>query len=156
MDGELQPRDQALVTAHVARCATCASLLDELRVVDGLLLTSRDVRLSANFTVATMAELHGLPAPAPSRPPIAALVVCYVVGCWLLLGAALLLSPSRIGAVAGTLLEAVRTVVNALGGVGRVLARIAGWSIVIDGMLLFVLAVALRRVRPQLAKLLRS
>ncbi len=156
VDGELTPRDRSLVTAHVARCATCAALLSELRVIDGLLLTSREVRLAPNFTVATMAELHELPPPAATRPPIAALVVCYVVGCWLLVGAALLLSPDRLGAVAATVLDAARTVANALGGIGRVFARLAGWSLVIDVALLILFAVALRRVRPRLAKLLRS
>ena len=144
------------MSAHVDRCATCASLLDELRVVDGLLLTSRDVRLSPNFTVATMAELHTLPPPARACPPVAALVVCYVVGCWLLLGAALLLSPDGIAAVAKTLFEAARTVITAVGGVGRVLVRIAGWSLLIDGVLLIAFAAALRRVHPRIAKLLRS
>jgi len=156
VDGELTPRERALALRHVDGCAHCAQLLEELRVIDGLLLRPGSVQLAPNFTFATMAELHDLPHPAERRTPIAALVVCYLVASWLLLVAALVLSPFVLRTTALTALNVVRTVADALGGLGHVVARFAGWTFAIDALFALAVLAALRRARPAVAERLRS
>jgi anti-sigma factor RsiW len=156
VDGEVTPGERAAVLRHVDECAQCRTLLEELRVVDGLLLRPRDVRLDANFTLETMAELRDLPAPAERPTPLAALIVCYVVASWLLLLAASILSPQPLRSAAQTVLGGGHTLVEASAGVWHVFARLAGWTFFIDLIIGLTLLEALRRARPVIVGRLRS
>jgi anti-sigma factor RsiW len=168
LDGELTPRDHAAVLAHVDACAHCAGLLEELRVVDGLLLGPRSVRLGPNFTVATMAEVRAMPAPRCPRAPLAAYGVSYLVASWLLLAATCFLAPGVLRAGVAAALAVLRTVLEALGGIGHVAARltervdIGSWpailaSVVAVNAALAVIAIAVvRRAHPAIAERLRS
>jgi anti-sigma factor RsiW len=167
VDGDLGARERLALKDHVDACAGCASLLEELRVVDALLLGPRTVRLAPGFTFATMAEVRELPAPAPVRAPIAAFAVCYLVASWLLLAALSVLEPETLRGAAHATLAVVRTVLDALSGVGHVAARQLGFSSggrlpLIIGLVvavnvafgLFAVA-AVRRARPSIVEHLR-
>lgn len=156
LDGDLRAGERAWVLRHVAGCRSCAALWEELRVVDGLLLRPGEVRLEADFTGATMAEVRDLPCPVSRHIPVAALIVCYLVGSWLLLAAALILSPLVVAGAVAALLHGARTVVDALGGVGRLIGRLAAWSLAADMLLFLALLAAIGRARPGIAERLRS
>jgi anti-sigma factor RsiW len=87
VDGTLSARDRALVAAHVADCAPCTSLLEELRVIDALLITPRTLDPAPNFTFKVMADVRGLPRPHVHRTPALAVLGTYVVFAWITIGA---------------------------------------------------------------------
>ncbi|MGP6158870.1 MAG: anti-sigma factor family protein [Vulcanimicrobiaceae bacterium] len=86
LDGALPPVDWVRLNAHLERCGACASLLDELRVIDGMLLTTRPVDPEPNFTFRVMTELNAFPAPRARRAPMLGVVAAYLVFSWLLIG----------------------------------------------------------------------
>ena len=167
LDGHLNPRERARLLGHVDACAACRGLLDELRVVDGLLLGPRAVELPPNFTFATMAEVCAMTPPASRRPAIAASLVSYVVAAWSLVGAATLIAPGSVFAAGKLSLAAANTVLVALGGLGHVVVHLGdrgdvrSWTTlasgvaIADGLLLFAIGAALRAARPRIAERLR-
>lgn len=157
LDGTLTPGERTRVLAHVGSCRDCGSLLDELRAIDGLLLTPRHVSLNSDFTRATMDELRAQPAPGHRSCPIAAYVVCYLVAAWSLIAAACVLSPQLLRAVASMSLASGRTVIDAFGGVGHALARLTdpGAVVLLDSLLGLALLAIARRARPLIAERLR-
>lgn len=168
VDGELAPRDRAAVLAHVDACARCAELLEELRVVDALLLGPRTVRLGPEFTSATMAEVRAMPAPACARAPLAAYGVSYLVASWMLLAAAFVLAPGLLRTAGVAVLGVLRTLLEALGGLGHVAARlterieIGGWpailasAVAVNAALAIVALAVLRRAHPAIVERRRS
>lgn len=157
LDGTLAPGERARVLAHVEGCRDCGSLLDELRVIDGLLLTPRRVFLNSDFTRTTMDELRARPSPAHQSCPITAYVVCYLVAAWSLIAAACVLSPQVLRAVASMSLASGRTLIDAFGGVGHALSRLTdpGAVILLDSLLGLALVAIARRARPVIAERLR-
>jgi anti-sigma factor RsiW len=123
VDDELSPRERAGVLAHVDACRACRALFDELRVVDGLLLGSRRVDLAPGFTSATMAEIRSLPRPCAYRAPLFAYAVSYLLGAWLLAGAALILAPGRLREAIAIAAGTAQTTFDAFGGVGHATTR---------------------------------
>jgi hypothetical protein len=167
LDGELAAAQHGGLVAHVDRCADCRGVLEELRVVDALLIQPRHVELAPNFTFATMAEARALRAPQPDRPPIRAYLVSYLAGAWLMAGAGLLLAPQMMHALAGTTLDIARSIADAVGGLGAVIARLfdrdgnvltalLGGLLVLDAVLVAAFGFALKYVRPRLVERLRS
>lgn len=156
LDGELTGRERALVERHTSNCIRCAQLLGELRVIDGLLLTSRKVELGPTFTFATMAEVHDRPAPARCGTPFVALVVCYVTAAWLLVLAALVLAPFDLRSFALRSFDTARTLFDALAGPWHVVARFFGWTLAANVLLAFALVALIYRMRPLIAERLRS
>jgi anti-sigma factor RsiW len=168
LDGELSDGERARLLAHVDRCAACLGLLEELRVVDALLLEPRTVELPANFTFATMADVHTMPPPPPKcHLPIAATLVAYTVAVWSLAGAALLIAPDEVLSTGRKALAVAGTVLAAFGGLGHAFAHlgdrgdmtswttVAGGVVIADGVVLVTVAVLLRAVRPRIAGRLR-
>ncbi|MBD5635845.1 MAG: sigma-70 family RNA polymerase sigma factor, partial [Candidatus Eremiobacteraeota bacterium] len=90
VDGSLSPRERTQVAAHVAACPACASLLEEFRVIDALLVTPRTLEPAANFTFKVMAEVRCLPRPHAHRSPALAVLGTYVVFAWVTIGAFLI------------------------------------------------------------------
>jgi hypothetical protein len=167
LDNELTPAQRDAVIAHVDGCTGCRDILEELRVVDALLIVPRRVELAPNFTFATMAEARSLPPPAPYVPPVRAYLVSYLAAAWLLAGAAYVLAPLTMHALAGTLIDIARGIADTFGALGGVVGRMfaRGGSVltaVLAALLAFDLALvagctfALRYVRPRLAERLRS
>lgn len=167
LDGALSAPQHAGLLTHVDACAGCRGVLEELRVVDALLVTPRQIELAPNFTFATMAEVRALPPPRPYRAPLRAYLVSYLVAAWLLTGAAMLLAPQTMHALAGTLLDTARSIADALGGLGAVIARLFGRGgnaltaalgalLGLDVLLASGIAFALKYVRPRLPERSRS
>jgi anti-sigma factor RsiW len=94
VDGTLSPARAAKVATHVDACSRCASLLAELRVIDGLLLAPRQIDLAANFTFKVMAETRSMPAPRAHHTDHLAhhlsVLGAYVVFAWLAIAGFLL------------------------------------------------------------------
>ena len=167
VDGELTPRERAAVLRHVAGCPHCEGLLEEVRVVDGLLLGSRTVPLAPDFTTATMAEVRAMPPPCPTRTPLAAYGVSYLVASWLLLAATVVLAPNVLRAGGATALAVLRTLLESLGGIGHVVARLpehvelGGWPLIlstvaaVNATLAIIALFIVRRARPAIVERLR-
>ncbi|MBC5800368.1 MAG: zf-HC2 domain-containing protein [Candidatus Eremiobacteraeota bacterium] len=87
VDGDLEPRERALIAVHVGSCPECAGLLEELRVIDALLLGPRRLEPAANFTYKVMADVRALPQPHVHRIPTLPVLVTYIVFAWATIGA---------------------------------------------------------------------
>ena len=165
--GNCPPHEHVRVIAHVDALHRLPGLLEELRVVDALLTQPREVQLAPNFTFATMAEARAVHAPAPYRAPVRAYLVSYLAAAWLIAGAAMLFAPQTMRALGGTLVDIARTIFDAVGGLGTVIARLLGRGgnvvtaallalLVIDILLVAGFGFALRYLRPRLVERLRS
>jgi anti-sigma factor RsiW len=86
VDGTLSNSAHARVEAHVATCADCASLLEELRVVDALLVSPRILEPAPNFTFAVMADVRTMHAPHPHHRISFAALGAYIVFAWIAIG----------------------------------------------------------------------
>jgi len=86
VDGGLSPRMRARVLKHVDECDHCRGLLEELRVVDALLLTPRQLDPAPNFTFRTMAEAFSVPTPHVRRTPAAGVIATYLAFAWVAIG----------------------------------------------------------------------
>jgi len=167
VDGACTDAERARLLDHVDGCAPCRGLLEELRVVDALLLGPRTIELPADFTRATMADVHALPLPQTPRRPVLAWLVSFIVGSWCLIGAASLIAPSTVLGTIQTALSVARELGMMFGAFGRMLAHLASrgeltsWSTVAGGIVLadvlalVVLIAAVRFARPRLASRLR-
>jgi anti-sigma factor RsiW len=82
-EGSLTARQTASVAAHLRRCTACAALIDELKVVDGLLTTVNLPPLPENFTFAVLAHARTMPVPRSRRISAPALLTFYVVAAWI-------------------------------------------------------------------------
>ncbi len=168
LDGELDPAERAAFAAHIDACDACRSLLDELRVVDGLLLQPRTIEPAPDFTAATMADVRALPPPRGPASQLPAYLVCYVVAAWSLIGAGLLLNPRAMAAFVTALRAVASTIVVALGGVAHVANHLgdrgeygawsafAGTVVTVDVMLVLALLGARFVAVPWLAQRQRS
>lgn len=79
----LDPRQAARVAAHVQSCAHCSTLLDEIKVVDALLVTTNAPALPDDFTEGVM-HATTVPRPRKSRGLLFASLATYVALAWLL------------------------------------------------------------------------
>jgi predicted anti-sigma-YlaC factor YlaD len=167
LEGQVGSVQRSSFAAHIDRCAGCRGVLEELRVVDALLNEPRRIELAPNFTFATMAEARALGAPVLYRTPVRAYLVSYLAAAWLLAGAALLLAPHFMHALAGTTLDIARSITNAVGGLGTVIGQSLGRGggflttllaalLALDAMLVAGFGFALKYVQPRLADRLRS
>jgi len=147
LDGSLSGAARAEVRAHLATCGSCAGLLGELRALDGLLTARRDVVLPDDFAATLMDAAGTLPAPRRARRPIAAYVVSYLLGSWLLIAAAFLLGGAAIRSAGA----AVARAGAALAPLGGALLRGGGRAIVaavlVDAVILAGLLAVLVRLR---------
>lgn len=163
IEGTLPAPMRTAVLAHVDRCAACSSVLEELRVIDALLLAPREATLAPNFTFKIMAEVAAQPLPRPHRTPVAAFIVSYIVGAWMLVGLFALgagpRAPAFIAAAqgqVGTLYAAVAGFSHVTGrgfshGLGTLTALLGG-VLVLDVMLALAVLVAYFVIRPRIAE----
>jgi anti-sigma factor RsiW len=166
LDDTLLPAQRARLLAHLSACGRCKGVLDELRVVDALLASPREIELPQNFTFATMAEVRSLPRPHVSRAPLLAYLVSYLVAAWLLIGAGFLLASTTMRAFGETALDVSAQIARTFGVVGHAGARVVGdfgslgtllgAAIVLDVVVALALIVAFTVVRPRLAERIRS
>jgi anti-sigma factor RsiW len=166
LDDTLLPSRRAALLAHLNRCGRCKGLLEELRVVDALIASPRQVELPENFTFATMAEIRTLPRPQVSSAPVYAYLVSYLAAAWMLIGAGFLFASSAMRAFGETALDLSATLAHGFGVVGHAGARVLGdfgslgallgGAIVLDIAVAVALVVGFTVVRPRLAERLRS
>lgn len=83
LEGTLTPRQMFDVAEHVRTCDACSRLLEEVKVVDALLLTTQAPELPTNFTFAVMAETRSLPAPKPLQHRLWSFVTLYLTAAWI-------------------------------------------------------------------------
>lgn len=86
LDGTLSPVRRARLVAHLTTCDACADLLAELRVVDALLLSPRQLEPAPNFSFKVMADVRSMPAPHVARSRPLAVLATYVVFAWAAIG----------------------------------------------------------------------
>jgi anti-sigma factor RsiW len=83
LEGTLPAAQAVLLEGHVAHCRSCGALLGELRVIDALLVTARQLEEAPNFTFKVMADVRAVPVPHVHRTPHAAIVAAYLAFAWI-------------------------------------------------------------------------
>ena len=87
LDGTLTARQRRDLDVHLDGCANCSAVFEELRVIDALLLTPRQIEPAPNFTFKTMAEIRTLPPPRVQATwPMWAWFATYLTLSWLAIG----------------------------------------------------------------------
>lgn len=147
LDGDVNGPERERLLAHVDACSSCSGLLEELRVVDGLLVVPTPVELPADFVAATMAEVQALPEPVCTNRPVLAWLTSFVVGGWALIAAATLIMPATMIAIGTLWLQVARDIFSAFGGVGHVFGHLgsrgtlSSWTVAAGGIMLADIAV---------------
>lgn len=123
-EGSLSMPQLARIAAHLHGCGECSAVLEELKVVDGLLATiSEPPAPPLNFTFAVMAEVRALPVPAVPRTNVVALIAAYTLVAWGII--ALWLQLSGIGA-GGALALVAEFAAQAAGSAHALTAAVSG------------------------------
>jgi anti-sigma factor RsiW len=112
VDDVLPAAERTKVSAHVEDCPRCRELLDELRCIDALLMSPRQLDPAANFTFKVMAEVRSAPAPHRARLHELRVVLAYLAFAWTIIGAWVLLG----GASARDALQAGESTLAGYGG----------------------------------------
>jgi len=117
VEGTLSRRQMTAVAKHLGSCADCLALLEELKVVDGLLFTTQALDLPPNFTFKVMSEARTV--PAPKAPPIRvwSFLALYVASAWVLLVLWLATTGTNVRVVADTVALSATRLNGALGAV---------------------------------------
>ena len=163
LEGTLTPRELSEISAHVRECGGCANLIEELKVVDALLLTTSVPELPANFTFAVMAETRSLPAPKPHRQRVWSFIAVYLAAAWVAAVAIFLASGATFSKF-GTALTSFGSRVasdlsSAASGVGHGAPALATFSLGVLGIDLALATLAALLyvfIRPRLAAHLAS
>lgn len=166
LEGTLTPRQMAAVSSHVRSCDRCTSLLQEVRVVDALLASTKPVDIAPNFSFAVMAEVRSLPMIEPRRVSPWYGLSFYLVIAWIALGGAYAVFGGTpwLKNSAAMLLVPARETFAAIGGIAHgfgsalpIAISVVGAVLVLDALLAGALVFFLRTIRPRLvASLARS
>ncbi len=166
IEGTLPPLKMRAMREHVQACSACAALLDELRVVDALLATTRDAELAPNFTFAVMAEVRTTPRFVRRTMPLWGYLSIYLASAWIVLCAIALALRGNLG-WASPFASAVRAdIANAVGALGGVVHSLGGGTpiavavtsgiLAVDAVLAVGFIYAYRTLHPRLAAHLAS
>lgn len=82
IEGTLKPAQMRAIGEHLRTCEHCRGLMDEVKVIDGLLATTPVPELPQNFTFAVMAEVNSMPAPRARQHPVWSFLVLYSAAVW--------------------------------------------------------------------------
>jgi anti-sigma factor RsiW len=164
VEATLPARQMAAVSAHLKTCEACAELVNELRVIDALMATTKSVDLPANFTFAVMAEVRTTPVAVERRLSMWSLLVFYLVAAWIALSGGFALLGPRAGFVqhafaamwSGALdvFAAVTGIAHGVGPAAPVVVGIVCFVLFVDVLLAGALIFFHRSVRPRLAAVL--
>jgi len=162
LEGTLTAQQRWRLDAHLERCGKCTGVLEELRVIDALLLTPRELEPAPNFTFKAMAEIRALPAPQPARATWPWAFGSYLLLSWIVIGVWLAIGrPDGHTSLAMTL-GFVQHFAAALQGVGKAIgstgvAGIITLLLLFDLVLVSVILYAGLVLRPRvIARLARS
>jgi anti-sigma factor RsiW len=160
LEGTLTPRQMIDVAAHVRDCANCRELLEEVKVVDGLLFTTGVPELPENFTFAVMAEVNSLPAPHARAHPVWSFLVLYSAAAWVATVVAMAITRTSPAVVFEFIGRALTNAGAASGGFAAsvssalthstALAAFGFGALLIDAVLAAAFAVLYFVVRPRL------
>jgi anti-sigma factor RsiW len=167
IEGTLSPAQMRSISAHVAGCASCHGLVEEVKVIDGLLATTRVSELPQNFTFAIMAEVNAMPAPRARQHPLWSFLALYSAAAWVAVIAALALthtSPRAALAAIGGAMGRAGLVSSAFGasishGLTHTMPGLAAFGfavLAIDLALACAVALVYFIVRPRVAARLAS
>jgi len=167
IEGTLTPRQMIDITAHLRGCNSCGELLQEIKVVDGLLATTSAPDLAENFTFAVMAEVRAMPAHKARAHPIWSFLILYPAAAWVAGILAMVLtgtSPSTVIASISNVLTGIGAASSgvsagfshSLGHFTPTLAAFGAGVLVIDVALGCAFALLYFVVRPRLAARLAS
>jgi anti-sigma factor RsiW len=163
LEGTLAPREMSAISSHLNECGACARLIEEVKVVDALLLTTSVPELPANFTFAVMAETRSLPAPKPHRQRVWSFIAIYLAAAWVAAVAIFLgtgASLSKLGSALAMGFERISSDLSAAAsGVGHGAPALATFSLGVLGIdlaLASLAAILYVVIRPRLAAHLAS
>jgi anti-sigma factor RsiW len=162
VDGTLPLKRHELVAAHVETCASCSSLLAELRVVDALLLQPRRLEPAPNFAFAVMAEVRSMPRPHASRVPGLAVLGAYLAFAWSAIGFFFIIGKGAANSALGFVTASLQSSAATFGAIADSTARLfAGDGVQFSAAMVAILGldlvaialgiVALTVLRPRLA-----
>ncbi len=164
VEATLPPRQMAAVSAHLKTCHACAELVNELRVVDALMATTKNVDLPANFTFAVMAEVRTIPVAVERRLSVWSLLIFYLVAAWIALSSAFALLGPRVAFVqhafatvwssTSNIFAAISGIAHGVGPAAPVVVGVVSFVLFIDALLVGALILFHRSVRPRLAAVL--
>ncbi len=152
--GRRQMHDVAL---HLRRCRTCESLLDELRIIDALLATTRPPRVGSDFTAAVVSATRAEHLRSGKRIALWIPLLAYLAAAWALVAAAAFRGPELARTFAGLAAQgradvtAIEAASRALGPATGVAAATVTGVLLLDLVLLAATFYAYRRLRPMLA-----
>ena len=162
LDATLAPAQRARLLAHLRTCGRCKGVLDELRVVDALIATPRQVELPQNFTFATMAEVRSLPRPHASSVPAYAYLISYLAAAWLLIGAGFVFAPNTLRGFGETALDVSTSFASTVGAFAHAgtralgdfgsLGALFGAAMLLDVAIAFALIAGFVILRPRVAE----
>jgi anti-sigma factor RsiW len=163
LEGTLSPREMIDTSAHIATCAACARLLEEVKVIDALLFTTDVPELPNNFTFAVMAETRSLPAPKRLQHRVWSFVTLYVTAAWIaalatfaVSGASLPKVGAAIAAGFGNLAQSFSGGASGIAQGAPALATFGVGVLSVDLALAAVAATVYFLIRPRLAAHLAS
>jgi len=154
LEGSLRPRKALEIATHVAECDPCAALLEELRVIDGLLLTARaPAAMTPDFTKSVVSAAAAAPLRPARRVPFLAVLIGYLVIAWAV-AAVTLARGGGVGTVAALVVSEQQSIAAA-GAALRALAPAAPLAaaavtavLLLDIFLVLALIYGYRRLRP--------
>jgi anti-sigma factor RsiW len=157
LEATLRRRRAFQVAEHLRGCAHCDALLQELRVIDGLLTTARPPGVAGDFTATVLSATHSTHTATARRFPWLLPLFIYLAAAWAL-GAFFALRSGNLLGLGESFLAlqqrnaaAVGAAAIALAPATPVAAAAVTGVLLLDLFLLFVLFYGYRRLRPLLA-----
>jgi anti-sigma factor RsiW len=162
LEGLLRRRRALQVAEHLHGCTACASLLGELRVIDGLLTTARAPgSVTGDFTAGVLSAARTAPTRSARRFGFLIPLFVYLAAAWTVTAIVALKSDNLLGslqtfaAAQARDLAALGVAARALAPATPVAAAAVTLVLLLDLFLLFAVFYGYRRVRPLLALYLR-
>jgi anti-sigma factor RsiW len=158
LEATLRRRRALEVAAHLRECGDCETLLDELRVIDGLLTTARPPgSVSGDFTAGVLSATNATRTRTPRRLPFFLPLFLYLAAAWTAAAFVALRSENLLGSIeafAGAQardLAALGAVIRTFAPATPVAAAVVTVVLLLDVFLLCAVFYGYRRVRPLLA-----
>lgn len=160
LEGTLSERARRAVAAHLRTCTACAALYDELRVVDGLLHTSRALPPAVDVVDAVMDGVRAHTGKQRPRTPLWLVGALYLIAAWLAIAAlfasgatgALGTPLAALGATGASAYAAYTATLRAFGPLVPALAAFVGIVLFLDAALACAVVYFYRHLRPRLAR----